>query len=143
MTGRRMAMLAILACASVAPALAQVTSARLLNAAREPQSWLTFGGSYAGWRYSALDQINVRNVPQLRVEWVFQTGVPGQVESTPIVTDGMIYFTAANNNVFALDARTGRQIWRYQRRLPADLRICCGPEAMDVSFVTSTTLKAK
>ena len=140
MTGRRMAMLMALAWASVLPAAAQVTSGRLLNASREPQSWLTYSGNYSGWRYSELSEINTRNVPQLRVEWVFQTGVPGQVESTPIVADGMIYITAANNNVFALDARTGRQIWRYQRRLPSDLRICCGPEDRGVAVLGDKVL---
>ena len=67
MTGRRMAMLMALAWASVLPAAAQVTSGRLLNASREPQSWLTYSGNYSGWRYSELSEINTRNVPQLRV----------------------------------------------------------------------------
>ena len=135
MTKRCLLFLVLLACVSSTHLLAQVTPERLLNAAKEPQSWLTYSGGYAGWRYSGLDQINTRNAQQLGVEWVFQTGVPGQLESTPIVTDGMIYFTAANNHVFALDAHTGRQIWHYQRRLPAGLRICCGPEDRGVAIL--------
>jgi alcohol dehydrogenase (cytochrome c) len=50
----------------------QVTSQRLLKAEAEPQNWMTYSGSYKGWRYSALDQINRTNVKNLKVEWVYQ-----------------------------------------------------------------------
>src|SRR5215475_13609922 len=64
-------------------AMAQVSPDRLLNAAREPQQWLTYSGTYNGQRISALDQINIRNVHQLALQWVFQTGVKGAHETTP------------------------------------------------------------
>jgi len=107
-------------------AYAQVTFDRLLNSAKEPQNWLTYSGDYAGRRHSALDQINVTNVRSLTAKWVYQTGATGKLESTPLVVDGILYATAQDDRAFALDARTGRPIWLYQRQLPGDLRPCCG-----------------
>jgi alcohol dehydrogenase (cytochrome c) len=103
-----------------------VTYERLLNAAREPDSWLTYSGRYSGWRYSVLDRINTANVSRLRLEWAFQTADLGQFETTPLVVDGLLYGTGQNDRAFALDARTGRAIWRYQRNLPEKLQPCCG-----------------
>ena len=99
---------------------------RILNAAREPENWLTYSGRYSGWRYSALDWINTGNAPRLRLEWAFQTADLGQFETTPLVVDGLLYGTGQDNRAFALDARTGRAIWRYRRNLPEKLQPCCG-----------------
>jgi alcohol dehydrogenase (cytochrome c) len=107
-------------------AVAQITPERLLNAPHEPQNWLTYSGSYAGWRYSTLKQVNAANVSQLNLQWAFQTGDLGQFETTPIVVDGILYGTGQNNRAFAIDARTGRALWRYQRNLPDKLQPCCG-----------------
>ena len=57
---------------------------------------------------------------------MFQTGVPGRLEATPLVVDGSMYLTGPDNHAWALDARTGRQIWHYRRQLPERLNICCG-----------------
>jgi alcohol dehydrogenase (cytochrome c) len=57
---------------------------------------------------------------------VFQSAALGQFETTPLVIDGVMYGTAQDNRAFALDARTGRAIWRYQRHLPDKLQPCCG-----------------
>jgi alcohol dehydrogenase (cytochrome c) len=103
-----------------------VTYERILNAAREPESWLTYSGRYSGWRYSALDRIDTGKVPRLRLEWAFQTADLGQFETTPLVVDGLLYGTGQNNRAFALDARTGRAVWRYRRNLPEKLQPCCG-----------------
>jgi len=103
-----------------------VTEDRLLHAAAEPQNWLSYSGTYDGWRYSRLDQITPQNATQLSAQWVFQTGVPGKFETSPLVVDGIMYVTAADNHAFALDARTGRSLWHYQRNLPEKLRVCCG-----------------
>lgn len=105
---------------------AQVTSERLLSAADEPQNWLTYSGSYAGWRYSKLDQITTENASHLSMQWAFQVGDLGQFETTPLVVDGVLYGTGQNDRAFAIDARTGRPIWRYQRNLPDKLQPCCG-----------------
>lgn len=104
----------------------QVTYQRLLEAAQEPENWLTYSGRYSGWRYSALRQINTANAGRLKLAWVFQTAGLGQFEATPIVVDGILYATGQDNRAFALDARTGRALWRYQRALPDKLQPCCG-----------------
>jgi alcohol dehydrogenase (cytochrome c) len=105
-----------------------VTSARLLKAADDARNWLMYSGDYAGRRYSNLKQISTDNVRQLGTQWVFQAGVPGMLETTPLVIDGMMYVTGANSVAWALDARTGRVLWRYRHRLPKKMSLCCGPE---------------
>ena len=104
----------------------QVTADRLLNAAKEPQNWLTYSGDYTGRRYSALDQIQTANAAKLVPQWAYQTMAEGKFETTPLVVDGVLYATGQDDRAFALDARTGRPIWQYQRALPADIRPCCG-----------------
>ena len=104
----------------------QVTFDRLLHSANEPQNWLTYSGDYAGQRFSALDQVKTSNAGFLVAKWVYQTAATGKFETTPLVVDGIMYATGQDNRAFALDARTGRPIWLYQRQLPTDIRPCCG-----------------
>jgi alcohol dehydrogenase (cytochrome c) len=99
---------------------------RIIAAAHEPENWLTYSGEYRGWRHSALDQINATNAAHLSLQWAFQTADLGQFESTPLAVDGILYGTGQNDRAFALDARTGRPLWRYQRNLPDKLQPCCG-----------------
>ena len=110
------------AAAMAAQPVAQVTSDRLVNASKEPQQWLTYSGTYDGTRYTPLDQINRSNVQRLALQWVFQTGVKGDHETTPLVIDGVMYMTAPQNHAFALDVRNGRPLWHYERTLPKELR---------------------
>ena len=106
----------------------EVTSGRLVRALEEPQNWLTYRGDYSGRNHRELKQIHKGNVADLRVDWVFQTGVgaAAKFQTVPLVVDGIMYITAPYNNGYALDARTGRRLWRYQRKLP-DQSLCCGP----------------
>jgi alcohol dehydrogenase (cytochrome c) len=104
-----------------------VPAERIVKAAAEPANWLTYSGDYAGRRYTGLKQITAENVHQLAPRWVFQSGRPGTLQTTPLVVDGVMYVTGMSNTVFALDARSGRTLWRYQRTLPARLALCCGP----------------
>ena len=94
---------------------AQVNHERILKADGEPGNWLTYSGNYSGHRYSALDQINDRNVAQLRPLWAYQVNSLQKFESTPIVVDGIMYVSEPPSNVTALDTRTGRPLWRYRR----------------------------
>src|SRR5437660_2777327 len=107
-------------------ARAQVTFERLVKSAQEPQNWMTYSGDYSGIRFSALDQINSTTVHATVPKWVYQIGATGKLETTPLVVDGILYATAQDDRAFALDARTGRPIWMYQRQLPVDIRPCCG-----------------
>lgn len=105
-----------LLCVTLLPA--QVTYERIVNALKEPQNWLTYWGDYSAVRHRDLKQINTSNVRNLRVDWIFQTGKPGQFEAVPLVVDGVMYFTAAGGYAYALDARSGRQLWMYKHAFP-------------------------
>ena len=89
---------------------------RIRNSDREPHNWLTYWGDYSGHHYSALKQITPENVGRLQTRWAFQLPGGGPLEATPLVVDGVMYTTGVLGRVFALDARTGRTIWQYQRR---------------------------
>jgi alcohol dehydrogenase (cytochrome c) len=93
----------------------------------DPSRWTTYSGDNTGQRHSPLTQITPANASQLRPIWTFQTGVIGKWESTPLVIDGVIYATGQDNNAWAIDARTGRSLWRYRREMQiTDLSVCCG-----------------
>ena len=68
--------------------VAQVPYGRLVNARSEPGSWLTYSGDYQGHAYSALDQINTKNIQDLRVAWMYQTGLAHHFETMPLVSTG-------------------------------------------------------
>jgi alcohol dehydrogenase (cytochrome c) len=74
-------------------------------------AWLTYHGDYSGQRHSSLAQITPANVSQLKEVWRFQAGQQ-QIKGTPILMDGIIYVTAPDN-LWAIDARTAREIWHY------------------------------
>jgi alcohol dehydrogenase (cytochrome c) len=121
--------------AHAAPAVAAgVDGNRIRAARREPQNWLTYYGAYDGQRYSALDQIDRGNVKSLRPAWVFQAGVIGLIanpatyafEAAPIVVDGVMFLSGWDGYVWALDAATGRTLWRYRHAIPLDVPLCCG-----------------
>src|SRR3954469_12049068 len=76
-------------------------------------SWPTYHGDYSGRHHTALKQITPENVHQLTLAWAFQSNLPGGIKSTPILVNGVLYVTAPDN-MWAVDARSGRQIWRYQ-----------------------------
>lgn len=80
----------------------------------KPGNWPTYNGSLSGNRHSPLRQIHTGNVGQLTLKWIFPVPEYPFLEVTPIVVDGVMYITAGND-VYALDARNGRQIWHYQR----------------------------
>ena len=96
-----------------------VTDARLLNP--EPQNWLMYRGNYAGWGYSALDQITTGNVKRLKPAWNISTGVTEGHQAPPIVNNGMMFVATPQAQVLALNAKTGDVIWRYKRQLPEEL----------------------
>lgn len=90
----------------------------------DPGRWLTFSGDYSGKRHSPLTQITPDNVHRLVPVWTFQTGTMTRgrgFETTPLLLDGVLYVTGSNNFAWAVDARTGRPFWQYQRELPDDL----------------------
>src|SRR5262245_63591894 len=102
----------------------QVTPQDLADGLKDPSRWLSYSGDYNGHRHSPLTQITPENVDKLTAQWTFQTGTLGSFQTTPIVLDGVLYVTGFNNNAWAIDARSGRAIWRYRRNLPDDLKLC-------------------
>jgi PQQ-dependent dehydrogenase (methanol/ethanol family) len=93
-----------------------LTYERIRHAEAEPHNWLTYWGDYQGRHFSALQQINPANVGQLQARWAVQMPGDSVLEATPLVIDGVMYTTGIPGQVFALDARTGLLIWKYERR---------------------------
>ncbi|CAK7283707.1 MULTISPECIES: PQQ-dependent dehydrogenase, methanol/ethanol family [Streptomyces] len=116
------------------PVTAGIDYERILHAREEPQNWLTYYGAYNGQRYSPLDQINTENVKRIGPAWVFQAGTTGLIagastysfEAAPIVVDGVMFLSGWDGWVWALDAKTGVEIWRYKHAVPFDVSLCCG-----------------
>ena len=93
-----------------------LTWARLRNAPAEPANWLTYWGNNHGHHYSALKEITTANAGSLQARWAAQMPGDSIIEATPLVIDGIMYTAGSPGEVFALDARTGLQIWKYERR---------------------------
>lgn len=79
------------------------------------RDWPTYNGDIGGNRYTTVTQINKSNVARLGPRWTFQLpGITQQVQTTPLVVDGLMYVSSANE-IWALDAGTGRQVWHFRR----------------------------
>jgi quinohemoprotein ethanol dehydrogenase len=119
--------------ASLAPELARgnVDDARIIAAPQaEPGSWLSYGQTYKEQRFSKLTQITRDNVDELGLAWTREIGdFNMRMQGTPIVVDGVMYASNGWSVVFALDATTGEEIWRYDPEVDRDsIRLaCCGP----------------
>jgi alcohol dehydrogenase (cytochrome c) len=102
-----------------------VTDARLLEPDKEPHNWLTYYRSYDGWRFSPLDQITPQNVKRLVPRWMLSLGEAGNQQATPLVNNGVMIVTSPAgtqlNRVYAVDAATGRVLWKHETRLPDEL----------------------
>src|SRR5260221_625756 len=90
-----------------------VTAERLKNP--EAGNWLMIRRTYDGWGYSPLDQITTQNVKRLRPVWGFSTGEARVHEAAPIVNNGVMFVSTPNNQVIAIDAKSGNVLWRYRR----------------------------
>lgn len=89
------------------------------------QDWANVGGDKGCQRYSTLDQITRRNVAKLEVAWRYHTGDAGKgttIECTPIVIGGVMYLTTPNSKVVALDAATGRELWKFDPYTAVNIR---------------------
>ena len=103
--------------------------------------WLHHGNDLANTRFQNLDQINPGNVKNLKVAWVFHTGVLdplAELEATPIEVDGRLFITDGHDNVFALNAATGRMLWKFdgfsdEAQLAAFF-LCCGRNNHGVAY---------
>jgi len=96
-----------------------VTYERLRNSKAEPQNWMHYWGDYQGMHYSALNQITTANVSRLQAKWSIQLPGTSTLETGPLVIDGVMYTSGQPGTVLALDAKSGRQIWRFTRQQKA------------------------
>lgn len=114
--------------AAAAPKRAAVDAARMAAADGEPGNWMSTGRTYAEQHFSPLRTIDSGNVKQLGLAWFHDLDAAhrGQ-ESTPLVIDGVMYVTSAWSKVFALNAKTGAQIWAYDPKVPGRVAVnaCC------------------
>jgi PQQ-dependent dehydrogenase (methanol/ethanol family) len=120
----------------------------LLNLADgDGNNFLHTNGNYEQTRYYPARQINTSNVHKLRPAWIFQTEVVETMETSPIVVDGVMYVTTAFSHAYALDAKTGQQIWHYRHNMGPVTTFCCGPNNRGVAvygdMVYLGTLDAK
>ena len=97
------------------------------KSASSNKEWPSFGRDFTNQRMSPLTQINTGNVKHLALAWQFKTGVSASFQATPIVTNGVMYVALPYNHVVALDAKTGKELWRYQHERKANWKMCCGP----------------
>jgi alcohol dehydrogenase (cytochrome c) len=119
------------ACAAIALASAfaigsgpawAVDPSRLQAADQNPNDWLTYHGSYQSHHYSPLEQINTGNVKNLRVAWMHFPGRATRgVQSTPLVADGVLYYSGSYSRVYALDGATGKVLWTFFPELDEEL----------------------
>ena len=121
---------------------AQVSSDRLVRSSEEPQNWLTYSGNYASQRYSLLHQVDLTNVKNLELKWVFQVQSLQKFESTPLVVNGIMYVTQSPNDVIALDAKTGAAFWVYRYNPSPAARPCCGVVNRGVAILGDTLFMA-
>ncbi len=124
-----------------------VTQDLLNRAAGDGNNFLHTNGNYSQTRYYPNRQINVSNVQKLRPAWIFQTEVRDSLETSPIVVNGVMYVTTSFNHVYALDARTGEELWHFKHKMGPITVYCCGPNnrgvAVSGDMVYMATLDAK
>lgn len=116
--------LVVAASIAAAPAPLATDDGRFATASAYADDWLLPGSTYANDHFSSLAQIDRSNVARLKARWTFHTGARGGFETTPIVADGIMYATIPGDDVVALNAATGKLIWRYHHTLR--LKPCCG-----------------
>jgi alcohol dehydrogenase (cytochrome c) len=116
-----------------------VSSERLQAAGKNTDEWLTYSGSYDGWRHTSLAEITPANVARLRTRWIKQFDISQQdIEATPLVVDGVIFIAADAGHVLALNAKTGDVIWQYKRPIPSDMPLGFGPVNRGLAVSGST-----
>lgn len=109
------------------PEIAKVDSARIIAADAQPGDWLSTGRTYSEQRYSPLDRITTDNVSKLGLAWSYKVDIDRATEATPLVVDGRMFTTGAYSIVYALDAKTGALLWKFDPQVPRNKsgNACC------------------
>ena len=123
-----------------------VTSDDLVKAQENAGEWLTYGRNYRNWRYSPLSEITPDNAAKLAPVWAMSTGGQfGGLEATPLFRDGVVYFTADYARTFAVDAKSGSIIWRYEPEYEQGFNavLCCGPISRGLALKDDLVIVAR
>ena len=115
---------------------------RIQQANKEPQNWLTYSGSLSSQRHSLLTEIQPGNARDLELKWVFQSRSLDRHQVTPLVVNGTMYTIQSPNDVVALNAATGKQIWIYSHIPDQAARNCCGRFSRGVAIAGDTVFLA-
>jgi alcohol dehydrogenase (cytochrome c) len=138
---------AMMKAAAGTPATTSVSQDLLDKAANDTANFLQTNGNYSQTRFHPAKQINTGNVKALHAAWIFQTDILDTLETSPIVVNGVMYVTTAFDHVYALNAKTGQQIWEYKHKMGPITTYCCGPNNRGVAVygdnVYVATLDAK
>ena len=141
-------LVAMITCeAAKAATVTPVTQVMLDRAAGDARNFLHTNGDYGQQRFYPNKQINTGNVKRLHPAWIFQTEVKELLETSPIVVNGVMYVTTLFSHVYALDAKTGEELWHYKHAMGPITTYCCGPNNRGVEVfedkVFLATLDAK
>lgn len=109
-----------------------VTQDMLDHAYGDSNNFLHTNGNYDQTRYYPAEQINLETVKNLKLAWTFKTEIVESQETTPIVVNGVMYITTSFNHVYALDAKTGKQLWHHKHNMGPITTYCCGPNSRGV-----------
>jgi alcohol dehydrogenase (cytochrome c) len=123
-----------------------VTTNDLLKAQDNSKEWLTYGRDYRNWRFSPLSEITPDNASKLSPVWAMSTGGQfGGLEATPLFRDGVLYFTADYARTFAVDAKSGNILWRYEPEYGDGFNamLCCGPVSRGVALADDLVIVAR
>jgi alcohol dehydrogenase (cytochrome c) len=110
-----------------------VTQDLLNRAESDGNNFLLTNGDYWQRRYYPNTQINTANVARLHPAWIFQTEVKESLETSPLIVNGVMYVTTSFSHVYALNARTGEELWHYKHKLGPVTTYCCGPNNRGVA----------
>ena len=106
---------------------AEVNTERLTTGNLDGGNWMSHGRTYSEQRHSPLSQISAETISDLGLVWSFDLDTKRGIESTSLVIDGVMYMTSAWSIVYALDAKTGKLLWKYDPNIPKDKQrhACC------------------
>ena len=108
---------------------ASMASASTTSVVDNDSQWSSYGNNYSEQRYSPLDQITPDNIDELELAWFGDLAERGgSYETTPLVVDGRIYVSSPWSKVYAFDAQSGEQLWKYDPKVPGEwaVNLCCG-----------------
>ena len=100
---------------------------RIIEAEGEPENWIAHGRTYEEQRFSPLTKINKESVSDLGLAWYKDMGTNRALEATPIVVDGIMFFTSTWSRVYAVEAKTGETLWSFDPEVPGEWarKACC------------------